>query len=283
MGETTMSIDQFIENAGVLGVRLGVLAGGYIARDTFANIVSNYVAASYSGKAAWATDMGPRGCPVFSNGTNWRRIFSVVDFAGTQKALLIGGSGATYSQTLTTVSVTWTAHGLTASEFNGAMVYLVQSTGALLTGWFTNFTYVDANTFTVTSVVSQTTSGNLGTNTTETDAPIGYTFPSTTGAIEANDLLSFSGLIRNKNSANSKTARIYLGSTLVGTSAQTTSTNWVSVGSPNFMAIGGGVFIIYGGIQFTPSTLAAKATLQLANATDWACFIFNRASIAPSS
>lgn len=266
-----------------LGVKMGSLAGGYIARGTYANIVANYPAANYSGKKAYATDMGLRGCPVHSNGTNWRRIFGIADYAGIQKALFIGGSGATYSQTGTTVTVTWTAHGFSAYEFNGAWAYLVQSTGALLTGWFTNFVYVDPNSFQLTSSVSQSTSGNLGTNTAETDLPIGYTFPSTTGFFEINDLLSFSGLIRNKNSGNAKTMKLYIGSNLVATSAQTTSTNWVNVGSPNLMRISAADLIIIGGIQITPANTTAKATLQLANSADWACCIFNRASIAPSS
>ncbi len=276
-------ISELAKDLIALGVKTGALAGGYIARDTFANIVANYAASSFSGKQAFATDMGLRGCPVYSNGTTWRRLFSIADYAGVQKALFIGGSGATYSQTGTTVTVTWTAHGLTAYEFNGAWAYLVQSTGALLTGWFTNFTYVDANTFTVTSIVSQSTSGNLGTNTSETDLPIGFTFPSTTGAVEVNDLLSFSGLIRNKNSGNAKTMKLYIGANLVATSAQTTSTNWVNVGSPNLMKISATDLIIIGGIQITPANTVAKATLQLTNSADWACCIFNRASIAPSS
>lgn len=256
----------------------------YIARNTFANIVSLYPAANYQqGAMAFATDMGVRGCPVYSNGTNWRRLFSIADFANSQKNIVIGGSGATYSQTGTTVTVTWTAHGFTAYEFNGAYVYLTQSTGALLSGWFTNFTYVDANTFTVTSTVSQSTSGDLGTNTAENDAPITYTFPSTPGYVWSNDLISFSGLIRNKNSGNNKTAKLYIGANVVSTSVQTTSTNWVSVGSPNLLYLGSGNFIITGGIQITPANRTVKATMQLANSADWMCFIFQRGSVAVSA
>jgi len=276
-------ISELAKDLIALGVKTGTLAGGFIARDTYANIVANYEASSFSGKQAFATDMGVRGCPVYSNGTNWRRLFSTADYAGVQKALFIGGSGATYSQTGTTVTVTWTAHGFSAYEFNGAWAYLVQSTGDLLTGWFTNFVYVNANTFTVTSTVSQSTSGNLGTNTAETDLPIGYTFPSTEGSVEANDLISFSALIRNKNSGNAKTLKLYIGTNLIATNSQTTSANWVNVGSPNLMKISATHLIIIGGIQITPVSLVAKATLQLANSSDWACCIFNRASIAPSS
>ena len=257
----------------------------YVARDTYLNIVTNYPPANYVGKQAFATDLGSqgRGAPVFSNGVNWRRLFAQADFAGVLKHIIIGGSGATYTQTGTTVTVTWVSHGLSAYEFNGASVYLVQNTGDLLSGWFTNFTYVDANTFTVTSTVDQSTSGNLGTNTAETDIPIGFTFPSTTGFIEVGDLLSFSGLIRNKNSVNTKTAKLYIGANLIASSTPTTSNNWVNVGSPSIMPIGSGNYILVGGIQITPINTTAKATIQLSNSTDWAAFIFNRASVATSS
>lgn len=284
MGET-MSIEQFLEDAAAVGVKTGALSGGFVARDTYSNIVTNYPAADYTGKKAFATDLGSqgRGAPVFSNGVNWRRLFAQADFAGVLKHIIIGGSGATYTQTGTTVTVTWVSHGLSAYEFNGASVYLVQNTGDLLSGWFTNFTYVDANTFTVTSTVDQSTSGNLGTNTAETDIPIGFTFPSTTGFIEVGDLLSFSGLIRNKNSVNTKTAKLYIGANLIASSTPTTSNNWVNVGSPNIMPIGSGNYILVGGIQITPINTTAKATIQLSNSTDWAAFIFNRASVATSS
>lgn len=284
MGET-MSIEQFLEDAAAVGVKTGALSGGFVARDTYSNIVTNYPAADYTGKKAFATDLGSqgRGAPVFSNGVNWRRLFAQADFAGVLKHIIIGGSGATYTQTGTTVTVTWVSHGLSAYEFNGASVYLVQNTGDLLSGWFTNFTYVDANTFTVTSTVDQSTSGNLGTNTAETDIPIGFTFPSTTGFIEVGDLLSFSGLIRNKNSVNTKTAKLYIGANLIASSTPTTSNNWVNVGSPSIMPIGSGNYILVGGIQITPINTTAKATIQLSNSTDWAAFIFNRASVATSS
>ncbi len=257
----------------------------YVARDTYSNIVTNYPAADYAGKQAFATDLGSkgRGAPVVSNGLNWRRLFSQADFTGVLKHIIIGGSGATYTQTGTTVTVTWTSHGFSAYEFNGASVYLVQGTGSLVSGWFTGFTYVDANTFTVTSAVSQSTSGNLGTNTAETDIPVVFTFPSTTGFVEVGDLLSFSGLIRNKNSVNTKTAKLYIGANLVGSSTTTTSNNWVNVSSPNIMPIGSGNYIIVNGIQITPINTTAKATIQLSNSTDWAAFIFNRASVATSS
>lgn len=127
--------------------------------------------------------------------------------------IIVGLSGATYSQTGTAVTVTWTSHGMT-SALNGSDVYLVQSTGSLTTGWFTNFTYVDANSFTCTSSVSQSTSGNLGTNTSETTIS-SYTM--------AADRLGINGTARVLGSTNCSTAggntkriSLYLSSTELG-------------------------------------------------------------------
>jgi hypothetical protein len=68
----------------------------------------------------------------------------------------VTSTAATYSQTLTTITVTSTAHGLSA----GALVYLNFTTGTATTGTYTVATAA-ANTFTVTSATSTTTSGNV--------------------------------------------------------------------------------------------------------------------------
>ena len=65
-------------------------------------------------------------------------------------------TAATYSQGTTTITVTSTAHGLTA----GALVYLDFTTGTAVDGSYTVATAA-ANTFTVTSTTSTTTSGNV--------------------------------------------------------------------------------------------------------------------------
>ena len=83
--------------------------------------------------------------------------------------LVYNWNSTTYSQTGTTVTVTKTGHGLT-NKLNGGQVYLVAGTGLLQSGWYTNFTYVDANSFTCVSTVSQSTSGNIGANSAQTTA-----------------------------------------------------------------------------------------------------------------
>lgn len=51
--------------------RSSIAAAQYVARDTYANIVSGYAAATYSGRKAFATDVGPSGSEFFSNGSRW--------------------------------------------------------------------------------------------------------------------------------------------------------------------------------------------------------------------
>jgi len=78
-----------------------------------------------------------------------------VNFSGTANSNLSG----TYTRTSpsTTVTVTATAHGLIV----GNSVNLDFTTGTGLDGIYTVVTVADANTFTVTTVASTTTSGNV--------------------------------------------------------------------------------------------------------------------------
>lgn len=155
------------------------------------------------------------------SGTMWLATNNRFRVAGNGlRRIVIGGTGATYSQTGTTVTVTLTGHGFTAADDNGASIYLTQSTGALLTGWFTNFTYVDANTFTVTSTVSQSTSGNLGTQTGEITVD---TFTLKGKLLGPNGGLTgwFKTQV-NANNANNKRLRVRLNGTAVFTPNSTT-------------------------------------------------------------
>jgi len=62
----------------------------------------------------------------------------------------------TYSQTTTTITITSTAHGLT----NGQRVFLDFTSGTARDGAYA-ITYINANSFSVTSPVSTSTSGNV--------------------------------------------------------------------------------------------------------------------------
>ena len=77
-----------------------------------------------------------------------------VNFDGTSNSNNVSG---TYSRTLTTVTVTATAHGL----IEGNAVYLDFTSGTAADGTFTVATVTDANTFTVTHGTSGSTSGNV--------------------------------------------------------------------------------------------------------------------------
>ena len=88
---------------------------------------------------------------------------------------LAAANAASYSQSGTTITVTSTGHNIPSSTaINGKDVYLtpgVAATGATLpTGIYTNFQYVDANTFTCQSTVSQIGTGSA--MTTQIATPI---------------------------------------------------------------------------------------------------------------
>lgn len=246
----------------------------YVAVDTFSNIATNYPAANYSGARARATDIGLSGADIISNGTYWvlatpteTSILSASNY-GFANFIWIGGSGATYSQSGTTVTVTWTAHGLTADN-NGAYAHLTQSTGLLTTGWFSNWTYVDANTFTVTSSVSQPTSGNLGANTSETYAPTLITIP--TGMVHSGVQFNSSLIVNAKNSAGTKTPRVYAFGALQNFATRTTSTTWTNLtANQNFVS----TTQYYGNGQGTLplntlSDYTYKTSGQLTSGADW--------------
>jgi hypothetical protein len=78
-------------------------------------------------------------------------VFPATGFAGQTSAYDTTYVAATYTRTLTTVTVTYTAHGL----FTGQWVYLDFTSGGALDGIY-QVTVTDANTFTVTTAASGT-------------------------------------------------------------------------------------------------------------------------------
>lgn len=196
--------------------------------------------------------------------------------------IMLGGSGATYSQTGTTVTVTLTAHGFLAATDNGASIYLTQNTGALVSGWFTNLTYVDANTFTCTSTVSQSTSGNLGTQTTEITVDA-FTIPGNLLG-PAGELNGWVMTQANASNANAKRVRLRLNGTAVFTP---NASNTVTAQSPfrlqnqgdpakqigyptdSTSQVGGTSSAAQPYTINTRLDMAATVTMQVATATDW--------------
>ena len=177
------------------------------ARYTWTNKPS---AATYGRGIAFFTDLNASG---ISNGDAWTVLQPVPLL---QKATgwlipsLAAANAATYSQTETTITVTSTAHGITATIYNGVPIYLAIASGLATAGWYTNFTYVDANSFTCTSSISQSTSGVVNTNTastTITDLTVNVpgTLMGLNGQLEDHTLISCSG------SANNKRIQTFLG------------------------------------------------------------------------
>lgn len=127
--------------------------------------------ASFVGQAI-ISDVGINGSLWYSNGSVWVRE-SLITLYNTYLGIifpsLAAANAATYSQSGATVTVNCAGHNIPATVHNGKSVYLTPgapSTGAQLpTGLYTNFTYVDANTFTCTASASQTGTGPLNTQT----------------------------------------------------------------------------------------------------------------------
>lgn len=246
----------------------------YLTTDTYANIVAGYPAASYSGASAKCTDLNmPSGCVVISDGTNWNLTAPINYSAMQEKWINFGGTAATYSQTGTTVTVTQASHGLPATDFNGATIYLTQSTGALLSGNFTNFQYVNANSFTCVSTVSQSTSGNLGANTAETFCP---TLCTVSTSLRYPYFVSPTVITRASVTGNNKTAKIYFGDYAATSSITTNTAGATSYSnlSPNRVEILSGTKLMMAGATtfitaYTGTTV--RASSQLANAADWQC------------
>lgn len=248
-----------------------------VAQTTFADLLASFPAAQQApGTMALVTDLGPGMWFFVSPDHSWRPfaqgpIWSAASLKGYINLGGGGASAATYSQVGNIVTVPWTAHGLTAA-FNGDEVYLTQNTGGLVSGWHTNFEYVDPNTFRCTSSASQTTSGNLGTSTGE--LTINWNALLLLGLPMPTDAFTLTYYHEAKPSANSKAVRAYLAGQIITAAGGSTLTT-------------GGVFtqVNPGGQVFettttfkTPgvSTVAQSAgnltytiTSQLSNAADW--------------
>jgi hypothetical protein len=123
------------------------------------------------------TDVGINGSLWYNTGISIRPVSDIViqdSVLGFILPSLAAANAATYSQSGTTLTVTSAAHTMVAA-LNGSSIYLIVgtvSTGVapvapVDSGWFTNFTYVDANTFTCTAGNSQTGTGNINSNLTE--------------------------------------------------------------------------------------------------------------------
>lgn len=174
---------------------------------TWAAKPSNYV-----GRAR-ITDVGFRGSDWYSDGTQWSHDGPVTlfqDGTGWIVPSMLAANASTFSQTGVTVTVTSAAHGFTAADHNGRKIYLIL---AGVGTWCSNFTYVSSSSFTCTSPTSQTTSGAITTNLSETI--ITDTVKTINGGLLGNSgILQLQTAVQNNNSANNKRLRAYIGASM---------------------------------------------------------------------
>jgi len=132
-------------------------------------------AAEFGVGQAWFSDLN---AIFYSNGSEWKPTSEIILKDITKGYIvpsLAAANAATYSQSGTTLTITSASHSMT-SVLDGSDVYL--AIGAVSVGvapvapihgnWFTDFTYVDANTFTCIASNSQVGSGVVNTNLAET-------------------------------------------------------------------------------------------------------------------
>ena len=251
------------------------VGGGPIVDDTIANIVANYNATTYNGCSAFATDLGKSGVMLYATDGRW--VVKGGDYVQIynnnlySKYIVIGGSGATWAQSGTTITVTWTGHNIPADFANGANVYLTQgtlSTGSnIASAWYTNLTVVDANTFTCTSSVSQSGTGSLGSNTAQTFLPDVFTFPDS--IVRRGTIFTPSCLSYGKSSPSNKTVKMQIGGINIYSVTNVFMNS--NINSGNMFWLSDTTFIVS---NFTTSVQTApnktwRVSVQLSAATDF--------------
>jgi hypothetical protein len=169
-------------------------------------------------------DVGINGSLWYNNGAVYTPIGQPILGKKARPGYIVAGLAAanatTYTQSGTTLTVTATGHTLSATLCEGADIYLPILTGAASAGTFSNFAYVDANTFTCQSSVSQTTSGTIATNLTATTA---LTIPVPGGLMDEKSCLSVYCDPVHNNGAEVKTILIKVGTRTIASIAPTTT------------------------------------------------------------
>lgn len=161
-------------------------------------------------RQVFISDVGVNGSLWVSNGTTWSPVGPVIlhnTYWGIIMHSMAAANAATYSQSGTTLTCTCTGHNIPATVHNGKSIHLTPGTPAtgaqLATGLYTNFTYVDANTFTCESTVSQTGTGAINTNTAATTIP-GVTIPILGDLLGSNGWLDVYAFQQCNANANAK-------------------------------------------------------------------------------
>lgn len=185
--------------------------------------------ASYTGKLARFSDVGLNGSTWYSDGSRWMHdgpIIMALNSEGYIVPSLSAANTATYSQSGTLITVTSIGHGIPNTSPNpapnGKQCYLAFGSGLATTGWFKNFQYVSANSFTVDSTVSQSTTGIVNSNISEIIiTPATVTIPG--GVMGLFGMLQFTPVFEYTNSANNKIMKCKFGGTNISNRARTTT------------------------------------------------------------
>lgn len=247
-------------------------------------------AAGSAGRQITVNNIGENGSSIwFDDGVRWRPITNPLIVLRLAPRLCWGGAPggtATYSQTGTTVTVTTAgAHGFTAARHNGMEIRLVQSTGLLTTGWFTDFTYISSTSFSCTSTVSQSTTGDLGSGIATVTVNTSASLPA--NLVRKGGSVICDGIVDLTNSGNNKVFSFYIGSaplngnmtlTAVTNVRVSTTANFISSTKQSIVYPGAGASF---GTSTSTSGLASgdtsvawtvSATVQITNASDFAGF-----------
>jgi len=218
--------------------------------DTYANIVE--ITGYPTGTKAFATDIN---LEVRYNGTGWEpveTIYSIMPIS----SMYVNTSPpntATYTQSAYTVTVSgWTSHGIPA-QYDGASVYLPAST-SIAAGWYYDLTVTGTNTFTCRSLVSQTVASETpASSTAEINLPTGLTEPTGSQLVPIGAQLQIGLYWDAKNSAATKSLRMYSYGVQVNTTAtRTTSTVNAAVTSSTVVPMAGDKMFIIGSNPSTP-------------------------------
>lgn len=179
------------------------------------------LATAYVGNAR-ITDVGVGGSNWYSDGTAWRHDGAVMMFqrgTGWIVHSMLAANASTFSQVGANVTVTSVGHGLTAAAHNGCSIYLIL---AGVGTWCTNVTYVSSSSFTCTSPTSQTASGAITTNTSETIITDTITtIPA--GLMGSNGVISILGYTLVSSTSTAKTAKLYYDTTAFMAAVASTS------------------------------------------------------------
>lgn len=131
----------------------------------------------------YISDVGVNGSVWHNNGTKLVRDTPITLYNAYHGVIIpscAAANAASYVQASTVLTVTCAGHNIPATVHNGKSIYLTPGTPAtgaqLAAGLYTNFQYVDANTFTCVSTVSQSGTGAINTQTSAITVP-GFTVP----------------------------------------------------------------------------------------------------------